>query len=392
MDDIVLVSGARTPIGTFGKSLAPLRARQLGAAVVRAALERAGLGPDVVDEVIMGCVAQVGEDSYIARTSALDAGLPDRVTALSVNRLCSSGLQAIVSAAQGIQTGAIRVAVAGGTESMSNVPYLLPGARSGLRMGHQTVQDGMLVVLTDPFQRVHMGITAENVAARFHVSRREQDELALESQRRAGAAHQASRFVDEILPMTLRGPRGEETTVAADEHPRPTTTLDQLSAMRPAFQVDGSVTAGNSSGINDGAAAVVVTTAAAARDLGLTPRLYYRGMAVAGVEPGVMGIGPVPAIKRLLAQTGMSAGDIDVWELNEAFAAQAAAVLRELDLPSERVNPNGGAIALGHPVGATGAILTVKLMYELARSRKRYGVVSMCIGGGQGMAALFERA
>ncbi|MFO7312191.1 MAG: thiolase family protein [Bacillota bacterium] len=387
--DVVLVEGVRTAIGRFGGALSPLSASDLGAAVIREVLRRTNLEPSQVDEVIMGCVGQVAEDAYIARTSAIKAGLPKEVPAYAVNRLCSSGLQSIVSAGQAIRLGEAEVVVAGGVESMSNFPYFLRQARFGYRMGHGTLEDGLIVTLSDPFRRYHMGITAENVAERWGIDRATQDQVALRSQRRMAAAMAAGLFRDQIVPVTVPDRKGERV-VDTDEHPRPDTTLEQLAALKPAFKEGGTVTAGNSSGINDGAAAVLVMSSDKARALGLRPRLVLRAAAAAGVEPEYMGIGPVPAVRKALARAGLSLDDIDLIELNEAFAAQAEAVVRDLGLDWERVNVNGGAIAHGHPVGATGAILTVKLMYEMERRGARYGLVTMCIGGGQGLAAVFE--
>ncbi len=387
--DVVLVEGVRTAIGRFGGSLSPLPASELGAAVIREVLRRTGVDPAQIDDVIMGCVGQVAEDAYIARTSAVKAGVPKEVPAYTVNRLCSSGLQSIVSAGQAIRLGEADVIVAGGVESMSNLPYFVRQARFGYRMGHGTLEDGLIVTLSDPFRRYHMGVTAENVAERWGIDRRTQDEVALRSQQRMGAAMAAGLFRDQIVPVTVAERKGERV-VDTDEHPRPDTTLEQLGALKPAFKEGGTVTAGNSSGINDGAAAVLVMSRAKAETLGLAPKLVLRSAAAAGVEPEYMGIGPVPAVRKALAKADLTLDDIDLVELNEAFAAQAEAVVRDLGLSWEKVNVNGGAIAHGHPVGATGAILTVKLMYEMARRGARYGLVTMCIGGGQGLAAVFE--
>jgi len=387
--DVVLVEGVRTAIGRFGGALSPLSASDLGAAVIREVLRRANLEPAQVDEVVIGCVGQVAEDAYIARTSSIKAGLPKEVPAYAVNRLCSSGLQSIVSAGQAIRLGEAEVVVAGGVESMSNFPYFVRQARFGYRMGHGTLEDGLIVTLSDPFRRYHMGVTAENVAERWGIDRTAQDQVALRSQQRMAEAMRAGLFRDQIVPVTVQDRKGERV-VDTDEHPRPDTTLEQLASLKPAFKEGGTVTAGNSSGINDGAAAVVVMSSDKARTLGLRPRLVLRAAAAAGVEPEYMGIGPVPAVRKALARAGLTLSDIDLIELNEAFAAQAEAVVRDLGLDWDRVNVNGGAIAHGHPVGATGAILTVKLMYEMERRGARYGLVTMCIGGGQGLAAVFE--
>ncbi len=389
MDEVVILGGARTAIGAFGKSLKDVPAAELGATVIKAALERSGVSPDQVDEVVMGCVGQIGKDAYIGRVAAVTAGLPVGVTAMNVNRLCGSGLQAINTAAQEVISGAADIVVAGGTENMSRFPYLVD-ARWGLRLGDAGLVDAMVAVLSDPFSACHMGITAENVAKRWGVDRQAQDEFALESQRRTARAQQNCWFADQIVPVEIKERKGVRV-FDRDEHPRPDTTLEGLASLRPAFDKSGSVTAGNASGINDAAAAVVVTSARKAQELGLKPKLRLVAQAVAGVDPDVMGVGPIPAVRKVLQKAGMTADQIDQIELNEAFAAQALAVIRELELDPERVNPNGGAIALGHPIGATGAILTVKLMYELERRGDRFGMVTACIGGGQGIATIFER-
>jgi acetyl-CoA C-acetyltransferase len=386
-DPIALVGGVRTAIGRFGGALKDVEAADLGAACIRELIARVGVDADDVDEVVMGQVAQIGPDAYNARRCALGAGLPPSSTAMNVNRLCSSGLQAIVSGAQSILSGQAEVVVAGGDESMSRQPFLEYGARAGWRLGSRESIDGTLSMLTDPFGKYQMGVTAEKVAERHGVSRQEQDEFALLSQERAAAAIEAGHFADEIV--AIDAPRAKQP-FAADEHPR-ATTLEQLSSLKPVFQEGGSVTAGNSSGINDGAAAVMLMRLSHARDRGLTPRLLLRSWAVTGIEPEVMGYAPAMAIPKALELAGKSVDDIDIIELNEAFAAQAVAVAKTLQLPAEKLNPSGGAIALGHPVGATGAILTVKLMNALERTATHWGLVSMCIGGGQGFAAVFER-
>jgi acetyl-CoA C-acetyltransferase len=389
VEDVVIVSGVRTAIGTLGGTLSETSASDLGAAVIREAVKRAGLTPEQVDQVILGCVGQVAEDGYIARHASIKAGMPIGAPAYTVNRICGSGLEAINTAARWLQTGDAEVVVAGGTENMSMMPYYLRKARFGYRYGDGTLEDGTMDLVTDPFENVPMGITAENLAERFEVSRSVQDEYAVRSQERARAAIDAGYFKDQIMPLEVR--RGRDTiTFDTDEHPR-STSLEALGKLRAAFKDGGSVTAGNSSGINDGAAALVVTTAAKARELGLTPRMRLVGRAEAGVEPSIMGSGPIPAIEKVLAKTGLRIEDLDVIELNEAFAAVAAACSTALGLPADKTNPNGGAVALGHPVGATGAILTVKVMHELERTGGRYGLVSLCIGGGQGIASIFER-
>jgi acetyl-CoA C-acetyltransferase len=387
-DPVVVVGAARTAIGRFGGALARAEAHELGAAAIRAALDRSGVAAGEVDEVVMGQVGQVGPDAYNARRCAIGAGIPPRATAMNVNRLCSSGLQAIVTGAQEILTGQADVVVAGGDESMSRQPFLDYHARDGYRLGSRELVDGTLSLVTDPFGRYPMGETGERVAERYRVTREEQDRFALRSQQRAAKAMAAGWFEDEIVPVT---PPGAAEPVARDEHPRPETTAEALAKLRPVFRADGTVTAGNSAGINDGAGAVVLLSESEARRRGLAPRLRLRSWAVSGIEPEVMGYAPALAIPRALERAGVGLGDVDLVELNEAFAAQAVAVVRDVGLDPERVNVAGGAIALGHPVGATGAILTVKLLHLLERLGGRLGVVTMCIGGGQGMAAVFER-
>ena len=388
-DDVVLLSGVRTAIGTLGGALAETPASDLAAAVIREAVARAGIEPAQVDQVILGCVGQVAEDAYIARHASVKAGMPIETPAYTVNRICGSGLEAIHEAARWLAAGDAEIVVAGGAENMSRMPYYVRKGRFGYRYGDGALEDGTLDLVTDPFEDVPMGITAENLAERYGISRGRQDEYALRSQERARRAIDEGRFREQILPLEVR--RGRETVVFdTDEHPRET-SAPALSRLRPAFRSDGSVTAGNSSGINDGAAAVVATTAGTAAKLGLRPRLRLVARAEAGVEPEIMGSGPIPAIERLLERAGLSLAEIDVIELNEAFASVAAACSGALGLPTERTNPNGGAIALGHPVGATGTILVVKLMHELERTGARYGIASLCIGGGQGIASLVER-
>ena len=388
MTGIVILSGARTAIGTFGGSLAAVPPIALGAHVIRAALSRAGMDPARVGHVVMGHVINTEpRDMYLSRVAAIEAGIPDAAPAMNVNRLCGSGAQAIVSAVQALMLGDADVAVAGGAESMSRSPYALSAARFGQKMGDTKAVDMMTGALTCPFGSGHMGVTAENVAAEHGVSRADQDAFALESQTRAARAIAAGHFRDQIAPYEIAGRKGP-VVFDTDEHPK-ATSLEALGGLRPAFQKDGSVTAGNASGINDGAAALVLAREDACA--GLTPRARILGYAHAGVRPGVMGIGPVPAVQALLARTGLTVADFDLIESNEAFAAQALAVNRGLGLDTARVNPNGGAIALGHPVGATGAILTVKALYELERTGGRRAIVTMCIGGGQGIALAIER-
>ncbi len=390
MEDVVLVSGARTPIGRLGGAFQDYPASDLAAVVFKAAVERAGLQPDQIEQVILGCVGQVAEDAYISRHAAIKAGLPIEVPAYTVNRICGSGLEAINTAARWIQSGDADVILAGGVDNMTMMPYYVRQGRYGYRLGHGRLEDGIQHLLGDPFSKVHMGITAENLADKFGISRQEQDEVALRSQQRAGAAIEAGKFEDEIVPVEVKVGR-ETKIVDTDEHPRPDTSLEALSRLRPAFKDDGNVTAGNASGINDGAAAVVVASRRKADELGLKPRLRLVARAEAGVEPSIMGSGPIPAVRKVLEKAGMTLDKMDVVELNEAFASVAAACSKELGLDEEKTNPNGGAIALGHPVGATGAILTVKIMYEMERRGARFGLVTLCIGGGQGIASIFER-
>ena len=392
MQDVVIVSGARTPVGRFGGAFKDILASDLGAVAIKAAVERAGIRPEDVDEVIMGNVLQADETGYTARRAMLKAGLPDHIPAMTVNRACSSGLEAINLAVQAIATGESEVVVAGGADSMSRVPYLMRGVRfEGPRMGDYSVTDGLTLGLSCPIYDYHMGVTAENVAERFEVSREAQDELAVSSHQRAVHAQEEGYFDGQIAPVSVPQRRGEPLTVTRDEHPRADTTLEGLGKLRPVFKEGGTVTAGNSAGINDGAAAVVVMSRERAEAEGLTPRLRWVGRGVSGVDPSVMGIGPVPSTRKVLQKTGMAITDLDLVELNEAFAAQALYVMRELDMDQERTNVNGSGISLGHPVGATGAIMTVKLMEELARTDGQFGLVTMCVGGGQGVSTIFER-
>jgi acetyl-CoA C-acetyltransferase len=389
MEDVVLVSGCRTAIGRFQGGFANTPTSDLAAVVIREAVKRAGIQGDQVDQVILGCVGQVMEDGYVSRHAAVKAGLPLEVPAYTVNRICGSGLEAINTAARWIQSGDAEVIVAGGAENMTMMPYYVRNGRSGYRLGDGTLEDGIIHLLTDPFNRYHMGVTAENLADEFEVPREVQDEYALRSQQRAAAAIAAGKFVDEIVPVEVTIGR-EKVVIDKDEHPRET-TMEALGRLRPAFKEGGRVTAGNASGINDGAAAVVVMSGRKAEQLGVKPRLRMVARAEAGVRPEVMGSGPIPAVKNVLEKAGMTIDQMDVIELNEAFASVAAACSSALGLDAEKTNPNGGAIALGHPIGATGAILAVKTMYELERRNGHYGLVSLCIGGGQGIATIFER-
>jgi acetyl-CoA C-acetyltransferase len=388
---VVVLSAVRTAIGKYGGGLAAVPPCDLAATVTREAVSRSGAAAADVGHVVFGNVIHTeARDMYLGRVAAVNGGLPVRAPAFTVNRLCGSGLQAIVSAAQAIALGDCEVAVAGGAESMSRGMYWLPGMRWGQRMQDGPVIDAMVGALTDPFDACHMGITAENVAVDYQVSRADQDELAAESHRRAAAATSAGYFLEQIVPVQVPGRKGT-AIVVTDEHIRPDVTVDDLAKLRPAFAADGTVTAGNASGVNDAAAAVVLASGAYVGGHGLLPLGRLVGYAHAGVEPRVMGIGPVPAVHAVLDRTGVKLDDIDVFEVNEAFAAQALAVARELGLPPDKTNPNGSGISLGHPIGATGAILTVKVLHELRRTGGRYGLVTMCIGGGQGIAAIFER-
>ena len=389
MEDVVLVSGVRTAIGRFNGSLANTPASDLGSTVIKEAVNQAGIEPEVVDQVIMGIVGQVAEDAYLSRVSTIKAGLEIETPAVNVNRLCGSGLEAINSAARYIETGDAEVVVAGGAENMTRLPYYLRKARSGYRLGHDTIEDGVVKLLSDPFEGYHMGITAEKLAEEFEISRAAQDELSAESQRRALNAIEKGYFKDQIVPLTVRKGR-EEHIFDTDEFPQ-NSSVEKLSKLRPVFKEDGMVTPGNASGINDGASATVVMSATKAAALGVKARLRLVARAEAGVDPSIMGSGPIPAVNKVLEKADMTLDQMDVIELNEAFASVACACANELSLDPEKTNPNGGAIALGHPVGATGNILTVKLMHEMARTGARYGLVSMCIGGGQGIATIFER-
>lgn len=390
--DVFVVGTARTAIGTFGGSLKDVPNTQLATTAVKAAIERAGLAPDAVGHVVMGNVIPTDtKDAYLSRVSAIDAGCPIETPAFNVNRLCGSGLQAIVSAAQAIALGDCDVAIGGGSESMSRGPYFDQAARWGARMGDAKSIDYMLGILHDPWQKMHMGITAENVAERYHISREMQDELAAASHQRAAAAIAAGHFKEQIVPVEITTRKGV-VVFDTDEHVRASTTIELLSTMKPAFRKEGgSVTAGNASGINDGAAAVALAAGDRVAALGLKPLARLVGYAHAGVDPAYMGIGPVPATQKVLQRTGLKIADMDVIEANEAFAAQACAVIQQLGMDPAKVNPNGSGISLGHPVGATGAIITTKAIAELQRTGGRYALVTMCIGGGQGISAIFER-
>lgn len=388
-DKIVLLDGARTPIGSFGGAFKDVPGFELGAAAVKAALQRSGVEASEIDEVVMGCIGQVGPDAYNARRVAIAAGLPESTPAYNVNRLCGSGLQALWSAAMQMRWGGTDFAVAGGNESMTRMPFYDFGARNGYRLGDRALVDGTVAILTDPFSGKHMGVTAENVARKYGVSRQEQDEFALESQRRAATGAARAAFAEEITPVQAGGRK--PVTVDTDEHPKPSTTLEALARLRPVFEEGGTVTAGNASGINDGAAAVVLARESVAAGRGLTGLVTLESVATAAMAPGLMGYAPVLALRKLFEQTGTTPADIDTIELNEAFASQAVAVIRDAKLDPEKTNPYGGAIALGHPVGATGAILSLRVAKDLARRDLELGIVTMCIGGGQALAALFRR-
>jgi len=389
--EVVVLGGARTAIGDYGGALKDLAPTELAAQVIREAVKRAKVDPKEVDTLALGNVIHTeAKDMYISRVACLKAGLPQETTALTVNRLCGSGLQAIVSAAQMIKLGDADIAVGAGAESMSRGGYLMPTLRWGQRMNDGGVVDMMVGALTDPFDSVHMGITAENIASQWKISREEQDEYSVESHRRAVNAIEKGYFKEQILPIELKTRKGT-TVFDKDEHPRADVTAEGLAKLRAVFKKDGSVTAGNASGINDGAAAVVLMEKEAAEKRGLKPMARLVSYAFAGVDPKIMGIGPVPACKTALDKAGLTVSDMDVIEANEAFAVQALAVSSDLKFDAKKTNPNGGAVGLGHPIGATGALISVKALYELQRIGGKYALVTMCIGGGQGIAAVFER-
>jgi acetyl-CoA C-acetyltransferase len=388
--EVVVLSAVRTPIGKFGGALKDIPPSELAAKVVCQSMQRSGLSPADIGHVVFGNVIHTDpKDMYLARVAALRGGLQVDTPALTLNRMCGSGLQAIVTAADAIVHGDTDAAIGGGAESMSRAPYWLSAMRWGARLNDATAIDALVASLTDPFDEVHMGNTAENVARKWGITREDQDELAVESHRRALEAIEKGRFKSQIVPVELKS-RSGSTFFTTDESPRSDATIENLARLKPAFDKSGTVTAGNSSSINDGAAAVVLMERHAAEERGLKPMARLVDYAVAGVEPGVMGIGPVPAVRKLYKRTGLGNDQIDVFEANEAFAAQVLAVRRELDLPPEKTNPNGSGISLGHPLGATGAIVTVKALHELQRVGGKYALVTMCIGGGQGIAAIFE--
>jgi acetyl-CoA C-acetyltransferase len=389
--EVVVLSGVRTAIGDYGGALKDVPPTELAAQVVREAVKRAKIDPKQVQQMVFGNVIHTeAKDMYFSRVASIKGGLPQETTALTVNRLCGSGLQAIISAAQAIQLGDADTTLAGGAESMSRGAYIMPSLRWGQRMNDGGVVDMMVGALTDPFETVHMGITAENIADKWKITREQQDEFAVESHRRAVNAIDKGYFKEQILPIELKTRKGT-VVFDRDEHPRADATLEGMAKLRAVFKKEGSVTAGNASGINDGAAAVVMMEKSAAQKAGLKPMARLVSYGLAGVDPKIMGIGPVPAVRNALARAGLKIEDMDVIESNEAFAVQALAVSCDLKLDAKKTNPNGGAVGLGHPVGATGAVLTVKALYELQRTGGRYALVTMCIGGGQGIAAVFER-
>ena len=390
MEEVVIVSGARTAIGRYGGGFQNTPASDLGAAAIREAVARAGLEPNQVEEVVMGCAGQIGEDTYLARHAAVKAGLPIETPAYTVNRLCASGLEAINTAARWIETGDAEIVVAGGAENMSMFPYISRQTRWGARMGDVKLEDALTLALSDPFNRYHMGVTAENLSEQYEVSREEQDKLAFQSHQKAISAINEGRFKEQIVPIEVKAGR-ETKVIDTDEHPRSDITEEGLAKLKPVFKEGGCVTAGNASGINDGAAALVLMSRRKAEELGIRPRMRMVGRGGAGVDPKIMGSGPIPAVKKALNKAGMGIDQIDVVELNEAFATVAVACAKTLGIDDAALNPNGGAVALGHPVGATGAILTVKAMYELERTNSQFGLVTLCIGGGQGLATIFER-
>ena len=391
LKEVVIVSGVRLPVGSFGGSLKDISAIDMGAMVVKEAVKRAGIEPSDVDETIVGQVGQIAECGFVARAVSLKAGLPETTCAYSVNRQCGSGLQAIADAVMEIQTGFADVVVAAGTENISQLPYYVKDARWGARMGHKVFEDGVIDILTWPLGPYHNGVTAENVAEKYNVTRQEQDQYALESHLRAAAAIEAGKFKDEILPVELKDRKGNYTVFDTDEGPRASQTIEKLERLKPCFVKGGTVTAGNSSSLNDGAAAVVVMSREKANALGVRPLLTIKGYTVAGNDGAVMGYAPKLSSEKLAAKLGLDLKAIDMFEINEAFASQAFAVRRDLGLDPDKVNIYGGGISIGHPIGATGVILAVKVLYELQRTGKKDAMVSMCIGGGQGISMYFTK-
>ncbi|CAJ0714151.1 Acetyl-CoA acetyltransferase [Ralstonia edaphis] len=392
MTDVVIVSAVRTAVGKFGGSLAKIAAPELGAAVIREALARAKVAPDQVSEVIMGQVLTAGSGQNPARQAVIKAGLPNMVPGLTINKVCGSGLKAVMLAANAIIAGDAEIVVAGGQENMSAAPHVLPGSRDGFRMGDAKLIDSMIVDgLWDVYNQYHMGITAENVAKEYGITREAQDEFAVASQNKAEAAQKSGRFNDEIVPIMIPQRKGDPIAFAQDEFVRHGATLESMAGLKPAFDKAGTVTAANASGLNDGAAAVVVMSAAKAKELGLTPLATIRAYASAGLDPKVMGMGPVPASKRCLSRAGWSVGDLDLMEINEAFAAQALAVHQQMGWDTSKINVNGGAIAIGHPIGASGCRILVTLLHEMQKREAKKGLASLCIGGGMGVALAVER-
>ncbi|HET9341026.1 MAG TPA: acetyl-CoA C-acetyltransferase [Casimicrobiaceae bacterium] len=392
MTDIVIVAALRTAIGKFGGALAKVPAPELGATVVRALLDKTGVEPDAVSEVILGQVLAAGSGQNPARQASLKAGLPNAIPAMTINKVCGSGLKAVMLAAQAVRCGDADIVIAGGQENMSAAPHVLPGSRDGFRMGDAKLVDTMIVDgLWDVYNQYHMGVTAENVAKKYGVTRAAQDAFAVASQQKAEAAQKAGRFAAEIVPVMIAQRKGDPLAFAADEFPKHGTTLDSVSGLRPAFAKDGTVTAANASGLNDGAAAVMVTSAARAKELGIAPIATIRAYASSGVDPAIMGMGPVPASRRALEKAGWKPADLDLMEINEAFAAQACAVNQEMGWDTAKINVNGGAIALGHPIGASGCRVLVTLLHEMQRRDARKGLASLCIGGGMGVALAVER-
>ncbi|HOY66190.1 MAG TPA: acetyl-CoA C-acetyltransferase [Candidatus Ozemobacteraceae bacterium] len=392
MKKVAIASPVRTPIGSFGGALAPLSASEIGAKAIAAVLERSGVAADAIEEVYLGNVLQATNGQNPARQAAMKGGIPQQIPATTINTVCGSGLHAVGLAFNAIRAGQIELALAGGMESMSNAPYAMKGARNGLRLGHGEILDTMVLDgLTCPFNNYHMGITAENVAEEFNVSRQEQDEFSCQSQQKAAAARQAGRFADEIVPVIIKNKKGD-ITFKDDEFIRPDTSLEKLAGLRPAFKKDGTVTAGNASGINDGGAAMLVVSEEKCKALKLAPMAYIRGYSLVGLRPEIMGMGPVYAVRKLLEAQNLTVADIDLFELNEAFASQSIAVRKELGISPDKINVNGGAIALGHPIGASGARILISLLYEMKRGKKKLGIASLCIGTGMGIAMLVENA